>query len=111
MDAARREELLARYRGHADRLDVAAARARPAVDVADAAATPARVPARWQMPSKRELEVLQLVAEGLPNREIALRLVVTEETVKSHLRHLLAKLDVSSRARAVAVGLRLGLIK
>ena len=61
--------------------------------------------------SKRELEVLQLVADGLPNREIAVRMFVAEETVKSHLGHLLAKLDVSSRARAVAVGLRLGLIK
>jgi len=111
MDAARREELLARYRAHAARFSVVPGRSDPAVAAADTPATLARVPERWQMPSVRELEVLQLVAEGLGNREIGARLYVSEETVKTHVRHLLAKLDVTTRARAVAVAFRLGLVE
>ena len=51
-----------------------------------------------------------LVADGLVNREIGQRLFLSEETVKSHVRHLLAKLQARSRAHAVAVGFRRGLI-
>ena len=54
--------------------------------------------------------MLQLVADGLANREIGERLFLSEETVKSHVRHLLAKLHARSRAHAVAVGFRRGLI-
>ena len=61
-------------------------------------------------PPMREIEVLQLVADGLVNREIGQRLFLSEETVKSHVRHLLAKLQARSRAHAVAVGYRRGLI-
>ena len=56
--------------------------------------------------SARELEVLQLVADGLGNREVGERLLVTRETVKSHMRHLLEKLDAKNRTHAVAIGLR-----
>ena len=63
-----------------------------------------------QEPTRREIEVLQLVADGLVNREIGTRLFLSEETVKSHVRHLLAKLQARSRAHAVAVGFRRGLI-
>jgi DNA-binding NarL/FixJ family response regulator len=63
-----------------------------------------------QQPTPRELEVLQLISEGLVNREIGARLFLSEETVKSHVRHLLAKLQARSRAHAVAVGYRRGLI-
>ena len=63
-----------------------------------------------QEPTMREIEVLQLVADGLVNREIGQRLFLSEETVKSHVRHLLAKLQARSRAHAVAVGFRRGLI-
>ena len=63
-----------------------------------------------QEPTPRELEVLQLISEGLVNREIGHRLFLSEETVKSHVRHLLAKLQARSRAHAVAVGFRRGLI-
>ena len=52
----------------------------------------------------REAEVLSLVAGGLSNREIAERLVVSEHTVHRHLANLYAKLGVSSRAAAVALG-------
>ena len=58
----------------------------------------------------RETEVLQLIAEGLVNREIGKALFLSEETVKSHVRHLLAKLQARSRAHAVAVGFRRGII-
>ncbi len=52
--------------------------------------------------------MLQLVSEGLANREIGDRLYLSEETVKSHVRHLLAKLRARSRAHAVAVGSGVG---
>ena len=61
-------------------------------------------------PTMREIEVLQLISDGLVNREIGTRLFLSEETVKSHVRHLLAKLQARSRAHAVAVGFRRGLI-
>jgi DNA-binding NarL/FixJ family response regulator len=58
----------------------------------------------------RELEVLELIAEGLENREIGVRLFVSEETVKTHLRSILAKLNARSRAHATALGFRYGYI-
>ena len=63
-----------------------------------------------QEPTGREIEVLQLISDGLVNREIGQRLYLSEETVKSHVRHLLAKLQARSRAHAVAVGFRRGII-
>ncbi|HEY5792430.1 MAG TPA: response regulator transcription factor, partial [Chthoniobacterales bacterium] len=59
----------------------------------------------------RELDVLQLLAEGKSNREIASGLFVGEATVKSHLHRVFAKLDVLSRTEAVAVATRQGLIR
>ncbi|MFA1537892.1 response regulator [Actinomadura monticuli] len=52
--------------------------------------------------SARELEVLRLVARGTGNREIAAELFISEATVKTHLTHIYAKLDVNDRAAAVA---------
>ncbi len=52
--------------------------------------------------SERELQVLQLVAGGASNKEIAQRLSVTVSTVKAHLRSINGKLDVGSRTQAVA---------
>ena len=53
--------------------------------------------------SAREADVLRLVAEGLTNRAIARRLLISESTVKTHLLHVYAKLDVADRAAAVRV--------
>ena len=54
----------------------------------------------------REAEVLALLADGLMQGEIAARLVVSPRTVGTHIQHILSKLDVHSRAQAVAVALR-----
>ena len=54
----------------------------------------------------RELEVLQLAGQGLSNREIAQRLVVSPRTVESHMANIFSKLGVGSRTEAVLVGLR-----
>lgn len=59
----------------------------------------------------REQEVLRLLAEGLPNRAIAARLVVSEKTVGTHLAHIYTKLGVATRAAAAAFAYRHGLIK
>jgi LuxR family maltose regulon positive regulatory protein len=60
--------------------------------------------------TERESEVLPLLAEGLSNREIADRLVVTLDTVKKHLTHLFGKLGAASRTQAVARARELGLL-
>jgi DNA-binding NarL/FixJ family response regulator len=60
--------------------------------------------------SARELEVLQLIARGLRNKEIAADLGISEETVVVHIRHLFAKLTVNDRTAAVAVAVYRGLI-
>jgi len=60
--------------------------------------------------SRRELEVLPLIAEGLTNQEIAARLYLSLHTVKAHARNIYAKLGVNSRTQAVAKGRALGLL-
>lgn len=52
-------------------------------------------------PTRRELEVVTLLAKGLSNRDIASQLFISEHTVRNHLGHVFAKLDVSSRTQAV----------
>ena len=60
--------------------------------------------------SQRELEVLELVAAGTTNRDAAVRLFISEATVKTHLLHIYAKLGVTDRAAAVAEGYNRGLL-
>ena len=60
--------------------------------------------------SHRELEVLSLIAAGNTNKDAAARLFVSEATIKSHLLHIYAKLDVSDRAAAVAEAFHRGLL-
>ncbi len=58
----------------------------------------------------REREILTLLGDGLVNKEIGVRLGISEHTVKTHLAAIYEKLDASNRAEAVATGLRMGLI-
>jgi two-component system, NarL family, response regulator YdfI len=63
-----------------------------------------------QQLSPRESETLNLLADGLANKEIAWRLKISEHTVKFHITSIFNKLDASTRAEAVAIGARRGLI-
>jgi DNA-binding NarL/FixJ family response regulator len=77
------------------------------------AALPPRLPERAAPAdalTARELEVLALVAEGLPNKVIANRLKISEHTVKFHVNAIMSKLGVQSRTEAVVRATRLGLI-
>jgi LuxR family maltose regulon positive regulatory protein len=60
--------------------------------------------------SKREIDVLRLLAAGYSNQDIAQALVITESTVKMHLKHLYGKLDVHTRLQAVVQAQALELI-
>lgn len=94
-------------------LDAVTAAARGETVLAPQIAT--RLMARVREPapelSPRELEVVELVATGLANREIARRLFVSEATVKSHLVHVFTKLGVASRTAAVAAARERGLLR
>src|SRR5207244_731120 len=59
----------------------------------------------------RELEVLELVADRLSNKEIAGRLVISEHTVKNHLKNILGKLHLRSRRQAADYGLARGWVR
>ncbi len=61
--------------------------------------------------SAREVEVVELIAEGIGNKEIATRLTIGESTVKTHLIHIFNKLGVKGRAEAVAEAARKGIIR
>jgi DNA-binding NarL/FixJ family response regulator len=58
------------------------------------------------MLTTREREILQLLADGMSNADVAQRLFISQETVKSHVRHILAKLEADTRTHAVAIALR-----
>ncbi len=59
----------------------------------------------------REREVLVLIAEGATNKEIAVKLVVSENTARNHVSHILSKLGFSRRSEAAAYAVRKGLVK
>jgi DNA-binding NarL/FixJ family response regulator len=58
----------------------------------------------------REIDVLRLIATGNANKEIAAKLSLTEETIKGHVKNILAKLGVNDRTHAVTIGLKRGII-
>jgi NarL family two-component system response regulator YdfI len=60
--------------------------------------------------TRRELEVLQMLAAGLSNKEIAARMSISEHTIKFHVASILGKLGASSRTEAVSMGIRRGLV-
>jgi DNA-binding NarL/FixJ family response regulator len=61
--------------------------------------------------SKREIEVLEKIAGGNRNSDIAALLFISEETVKGHIKHIMEKLGASDRTQAVAIGIRRGIIQ
>lgn len=61
--------------------------------------------------SERETDILRLVAEGHPNKQIAWRLSLSTDTVKAHLKNIFAKLDVADRTHAVIIAARRGFIE
>ena len=61
--------------------------------------------------TEREVEVLQQVAGGNRNRDIANKLFISEETVKVHIKHIMEKLGAADRTQAVAIGIRRGIIQ
>lgn len=73
-------------------------------DMTGASGSPGRI-------SPRERQVLQLIANGYENKQVATELGLSEATVKSYLRGIFERLEVASRAEAVAVALRLGVIE
>jgi DNA-binding NarL/FixJ family response regulator len=61
--------------------------------------------------SRRELEVLECLAQGLTTSQISARLFVSENTVKTHIRHILEKLEASNRTEAVSKATQIGLLR
>ncbi len=61
--------------------------------------------------TEREMAVLRLLAQGETNKEIAMHLQIVEDTVKVHVRHILAKLEVQSRTQAALYAIRFGIVK
>jgi len=61
--------------------------------------------------SRRELDVLECLARGMTSTQIASGLFITENTVKTHVRHILEKLEAANRAEAVSKAIQLGIIK
>ncbi len=69
-----------------------------------------RMPESPEKLTERETEVLRLIAKGLSNKDIAMQLVVSEKTVKTHVSNVLAKLHLPSRTQAALYALREGLV-
>jgi DNA-binding NarL/FixJ family response regulator len=64
----------------------------------------------YELLTAREREILQLLADGMSNADVAQKLFISQETVKSHVRHILTKLEADTRTQAVAIALREAMI-
>jgi two-component system, NarL family, response regulator YdfI len=73
---------------------------------------PTKLPSteNYEMLTKRELEILKLLGNGISNKDIAIALGLEINTIRSHLATIFSKLRVSSRTEAVTVGLKIGLL-
>ena len=80
----------------------------PALAGVSAAATPA--PGSASLLTPKEQDVLKLLAQGLPNKDVVSRLEVSEYTVKFHVNSIMGKLNAQSRTEAVILATRLGLL-
>ena len=89
----------------------AAAKGQPALAPSVANRLMDRTRNRGSALSQREIEVLQLVADGLSNDKISKRLYLSQATIKSHLVHIYTKLNVDSRTAAVATAQRKGMLR
>jgi NarL family two-component system response regulator LiaR len=89
--------------GVANRVLRACSTPAPAVQQDDKMLTPSPL-------SQREVDVLRLVVEGMSNQEIAERLVLSVETIKTHMRHIMEKLAVTDRTQAAVKAMRQGLV-
>ena len=101
------DEIVAALRAAGQGLTVLDPRAVPFLTTDAAPRTP---PDAGEPLTPREREILQLIAQGLPNKSIALELGISEHTVKFHVGSILDKLGASSRAEALARAARAGLI-
>jgi DNA-binding NarL/FixJ family response regulator len=80
-------------------------------DFVDPALAPSLIGSdRDSLLTAREREILQLLADGMSNADVAKKLFISQETVKSHVRHILAKLEADTRTQAVAIALRESII-
>jgi DNA-binding NarL/FixJ family response regulator len=75
------------------------------------ARSPEQEPADSVLMTQREIEILELLADGLANKQIALRLDISIHTVKFHVAAILGKLGAASRTEAVTMGMRSGIIR
>lgn len=113
--AAERERLRAQLNGSltvvAEVASLSAARAAPVAADAILSAREDAVPAAFnEALTAREVQVLELLAEGLPNKAIAARLGISDQTVKFHVAAISGKLGAANRTEAVRLAVRRGLI-
>jgi DNA-binding NarL/FixJ family response regulator len=106
-DAAPEELALAIRAAHRGEVHLDSALARRLMDSLRPASQAA--PGAFDELSDRELEIMRLIAEGHANKEIALRLVISERTARTHVSHILRKLGLSSRTQAALLAVREGL--